>query len=446
MSENITIRKKTAIPTNSFDCTESFQNRSLSSTHTELARSLPDLSTLNSSELNEHKNTIKSLESELECAHNEIEKLNLENLELKKKLSERDLKIKELTHICSSSAYKESLSLRKKALSSIKKKLNFCSNHETPVNKGRSLNVTSTPFLQTGTQNTLNQETQTNHSVIEVPKLTNSSSSPVKNHDIHQKNRIWIFGGQQVSGIGVLLSDMRELTKYEQYTVSCLSKPYAASSEILKGCTNIMQMKKGDKIVISIGENDTNPLQTVCELYNTLKLITDYDVLILSIIENRFLNVNLINNEIKLVCEQFSNCKFLDLRNKKVFYTQPAFQSMICQRINFMIDCMDYDYKFLNFNKKKTKSNMFSASENSTCIDNSSKCRKGTIPYYFKRVDKKKCFSNQCLDTSANKPDMIYKKGTIPFYFAKTFKEKNRSQSIDSKNSDNDTASKQFFL
>ncbi|CAG9790190.1 unnamed protein product [Diatraea saccharalis] len=83
--QNITVRRNKAVVNESLNT--SFLNTSFLSTGSDYqSKSLPDLSSghINTEEIDELKAEIKELRTKLQVAHLEIEKISLENIELKK--------------------------------------------------------------------------------------------------------------------------------------------------------------------------------------------------------------------------------------------------------------------------------------------------------------------------------------------------------------------------
>lgn len=418
-SENITLRRKNAFLRKS--C-ESLQNYNLSSSfNSDMAKSLPDLSTHDMGENEELKNKIKDLEIKLNSAHNEIDKLLLENTKLNNQLSNRDLRIKELLHICSSSSRQDDKrdSIRKKALSAIKRKINFGDKENCDTTPTRNLSLDD--ILTTLTSKT--QVTIREISSAEITEKSNIADTKITGAHTHRskEKNIYIFGGQTCSGLGLALYNSRSNTKYEKYTVSCFTKPEASTKEILRSCTSLI-LKNDDKLVLSVGENDINPISLTSELYNVLELFKNNNIIVLSVTRNSHLNTEMLNNQLKLLCSQYKNCNFIDINNNKNYQLRNNYHRNLCYKINLAIDYFDYKKKYLTFTNKQMRL------VHNNCKPDTPK--KGTIPYYFKKQINQNKSPNLQQEILPQLPKCSSSingavKGTIPYYFKTIIKKTN---------------------
>ncbi|CAG9786226.1 unnamed protein product [Diatraea saccharalis] len=290
------------------------------------ARSLPDLSIRENDEIVLLKQTISNLNIQLETAHLEIENLHLENNALQKQIVERDSKIKQLITICSST---------KKV---IKKKCEFS------VSKFNT---------STGSQNTDTRvasiQTEYQKQDLDTSKSLNNTKEKVV------KSKIMIYGAQQCVGLASLLSDLRRNTKYEDYKIFAETKPFAQTEDILKS-VDYCNLGSMDKIILCVGENDSNALKTTSELYYVLKKVKNATVIVLGVLNNDHQNERLLNYSIEKTCKMFTNCHFIrfDTFAKKLL--NKMVKKYICTRVNMLIDTIDYEYKYLI---TKTNVNMF---------------------------------------------------------------------------------------
>lgn len=352
---------------------------SLSSTSSEVHRvnSLPDLSTHCPQELYVLKDTVKELQVKLTKAYLDIEELTRCKRNLEDKLTENEKKVNDLLEICSASNLiksKKRESIRKSIYinsSAIKRKINFEAT-ETSEEEIKQPPPLSSNFTQT---ESLEQES--------------------KNKVEDQAQKIWIVGGNKLVDLGSQLTLLRLNNKYEHYKCYSICKPGATTSEILKSIETFT-IKQGDKVVISIGENDANPLQISHELYYSLKKLENNDTLVISTEGNPFLNNTKINDNLELTCKLFKNCYFL--RSDRY---------SLCNLVSYKIDCLDYDRKFIGqVNKvlkncvQYCKSNKLISSKKSIVTNKVETVRKGTIPYYFKKKIKE-----------------LVPQANVPFYF-----------------------------
>lgn len=91
--------------------------------------------------------------------------------------------------------------------------------------------------------------------------------------------------------------------------------------------------------IICVGENDFNPTTTLSELYMFINKYNSCPIIILSVLENKYLNEKLLNNNLELICNNNKNCYFLRTH------------SNTCHKLNVLIDSIDYENKYLNFKK-----------------------------------------------------------------------------------------------
>lgn len=441
MDSNITLRRKKTFSRKSYD---SLQNHNLSSSlDSDMAKSLPDLSTYDLGENEELKSKIRDLELKLISAHNEIDKLILENTKLSKQLSNRELRIKELLHICSSGAKKDDRrdSIRKKALSAIKRKINFAdqgNENYTPTRNSSLDEILST--LTTKNQPSLSDtENITKKNNIAHTNVAGDTSNTAISKN---EKKIMIFGSQTCSGLGPALHNARKNTNYQKYTISCLSKPDASTKDILNGCRNIL-MNDDDKLILSVGENDNNPYIVTSELYNILEKFKNNNIIVLSVTCNNFLNEKKLNHQLKLLCKQYKNCNFVYVNGKYKYNHMYNFYNDLCHKINLQIDYFDYKKKYLTFTKCiKQNERIAKHTVNNSRVHLP---RKGTIPYYFRSLKCSTELQQQTIPKDIN--DNRFKKGTIPYYFTKMAS--NRIKNTQNIPNDDTIATKtnqQFFL
>lgn len=408
MEQNITFRTKSR--NNNSTLNESIPDManntftSISSSSPTLAKSLPDLSTYDTGLISDLRSKIKELELQLASAHNEIEQLLLQKSILDQKVANLEKRINQLTVICTSTS---------------KKRI------KTNVQRPNSLRTLQ--FENSMNSTTLNMEDEVELSrkckqfeekeIHDSTLQTNNNYKPSENSykivNGNSKNTCWILGGQQCVGLASQLIYSRKNTKYEQYSVTSSTKPNASTEQILKESENLKAGNR-DKIVVCIGENDTNPIIVTNELYNLLKKFKSVRVLVLSVIKSTFLNENMLNKQIKLICNQFPNSTYVDLSKSINIY-------QICDRVNYEIDCIDYKHKYLSYGKISERANQL---------------KKGTIPFYFKQINTKVDYSKKKDSTKnvkqspslCNTSENMPKVGTIPFYFQKKTGTKNVNQ------------------
>lgn len=227
-------------------------------------------------------------------------------------------------------------------------------------------------------------------------------TTPKDTQKLAPTNKIFIFGAQQCVGLSSVLMRSRQDTPYVKYAITSLTKPYALTSDVIRNCQNI-PLSPSDKLVLCVGENDYDTKILSSQLRQLLDVFSNNNVIILSVLKNVYLNVNDLNQTIRNICNEYKNCNFID-SNHKLYNT--------CKLINHTIDYDDYEKKYLNV--KELKKLILRKQPNSTKTDNKDKKDpKGTIPYYFARKQPECDPINKAELTKNTSPKI----GTIPHYF-----------------------------
>lgn len=174
---------------------------------------------------------------------------------------------------------------------------------------------------------------------------TTLDDTSVNSDKTSNKPKLIVVGTQQCSGLSEKLMKARENTMYENYQVSGFIKPNAPASEVLK-TVHTLKIGEKDKVVLCVGENDSDPMVTTSELYCTLKSLKHTTVIVISVINNNYINQIILNSQLNLICKKFVNCKFLYI--DRLGRNYPL--NVICQQVNVLIDSLDYERKFLDIN------------------------------------------------------------------------------------------------
>lgn len=315
-----------------------------------LARSLPDLSTVCTNTENEElKNEVDSLKAELCSAHTEIENLLMEKSSLEKLLCDQQKTIIQLKTICTGSPIRRNTSISstpKMTLTSKQlKQINPISSQSNRV----SVPTTTYPAPKKNSSGCVeNAEVCLEDSTHQPQRHT---TSPEVQHplDISSKlndfrpNTIWILGTQQCVGLSSELARSRDLKGFRKYSVTAITKPFASAEETLKSFCNV-RFGTMDKIVICVGENDSNPLKLGSELSAFLKKHNKHTILVMKILDNKYLNVNKLNRDVELMCKNFDNCYYV---NVNINNNRKNALSTTCSKLNFLINSIDYDNTFL---------------------------------------------------------------------------------------------------
>lgn len=378
MEDNVTIRKNKILTNKSLDDL-SF----LSSDSNTLRKSLPDLSTVVCQETLDLHATIQDLREKLESAHKEIENLLQEKSCLQARVEEQESKISQLTKICSTTSTPIQTPLRQKKK---RKTINVdheyeisaiaCNSTQDECNQNHLLQKTTIDGDTTAVYKDSEKEVD-NGNTLSPKTSRDGASSTDKNENVR---KIYVFGGKQCTGLGEKLARTRINTKYEEYKVSSIVKPWAQSSEILKGYQNVEDSAE-NYLILSIGESDSNPTKITLDIAALLSKFKHINIIILQIIYNPFLNEWKLNNLLKNICNNDSKCSFLSLSN--LTRNKNKFLYDTCKKINYLIDSKDYENKFLLKTCSRQQANYV--------IEAGPK--KGTIPFYFQTISKPKNIS-----------------------------------------------------
>lgn len=359
--ENITLRpkKKKASPSSDIDdlfLTSPSSNYSMANSLPDLPIAFKDNATMDMEE------EIRSLKCQLESAHNQIDELLLEKTSLNKITQEQYKQITYLKSICTGtpmSDLKRYSLPRKKTKAPCRKTLDF-ENIRTPQTKINDLENSNIRMnnIQVNPPPVLLCESAKKPANIEtdIPLcLMKMNDKPSKNIKT-DKPKIVILGDEYVRGLSRYLIESRINTWNDCYTVTSMSKPGASSSSILSSVPVITPIvTKEDVIVISVGSNDKNPFTLLSELSIALdKLAICKQVYLLKVQHNPFLNVNMLNNNIKLLLHNFKNCKVIDIYEKydcdynNMYKRNKNHLKAFCFKLNVEIDYLKYHEKFIS--------------------------------------------------------------------------------------------------
>lgn len=107
----------------------------------------------------------------------------------------------------------------------------------------------------------------------------------------------------------------------------------------------------------------------------------------------------MLNKQLQLICNNFPNCHFVNTATKDKYseYLQDT-----CNRLNFKIDCLDYNDNYLTFNKIHT----LSSSINKCNIDTNTTTLHKDAYTGKKNISQKQCVQKCILDyfSLAKKP------------------------------------------
>lgn len=367
---------------------------------------------------------IKNLNMELVTAHQEIENLKCENKNLKQILEKQENTLKSVNF-----SSNESLLQNKKC--NTPERLDCDSEINKIIDSTRDTEMDSSLTKRQRTERPQKTDTPTHNLQPQHPqqcKSTVSNSNQDQQNDQYVKEklkslpafldntlintkekRILILGDQQASGLSIELINSRKNKWNDDYEVSGFIKPDAQSSAVLSPCQSLTEkFGKNDRVILSFGSNDTNPILLLNNLTTALNCLKKTNVFVLEILQNPYLNISLLNYHIKTLLQNYPNCKF-------IYYKSDVSSNNDIENfskyINYEIDVCDYNDKYLKFPKNKSNSLLTNNTENKTKTPS---YHKGTILYYFKT---KIVTESHKTATDTNKN--TYKKGTIPYYFLK---------------------------
>lgn len=328
---NVTLRRKNKKMYDSFIELNDLNDTICSNTSDIRTRSLPDLSTSISNEELEHKITIDNLRTELISANSEIDNLLEENNSLKNKIMEQKTQIDLLKQMCTHSVQRKSYSIS----SNIHSKVTTISQDlSTPKSYILKHNETDSNITKNNHKNLYPKRLE---NVFKLNKDVNTNTKETQ-YSLSYK-QIHILGTQQCKGLSSALIKTRKNTMYEKYKISSFIKPNANCNAVLS--TDYI-FTHNDKLILCIGENDTNPTKILLDLCSFLNKHINTSIFIISILHNPHLNENKLNDQLKLICNNYNNCEFVQLKHTFSKYRVGSnFILDIARQINIIIDTID---------------------------------------------------------------------------------------------------------
>lgn len=401
-SSNVTIRKSRM--RRSFSC---LSNESMDSLSSNLSvKSMMDLSThLQKDETFHLRHTIENLKEQITCVHLEIETLGLENASLKQQLSDERLKTehfrkmytastiaKSTTFSCNTETYKKYIPNKSKLSA---RKLNLDIDFQTPK---PSSNNTITDILteEIETKETITKEADgITEDKIQESILHEEHNSKFKITSKPGYGNILVLSDDQGKGIvqGLLKKEDENYFILQKYAITGFRKPGATTEEVLLCCNKLTEnFTKNDSVVIMTGQNDSNPIKFMAEMSAAVKILKDCNIIIVSVKSNAFLNESKLNYQLKVLAQNYKNCTFIEANS----------YNNIIKQLAHNINVVQYYNKYLLYNnniglmgKPGDSEDMLKSKKNEPCpVVNTSMVKpilqpkKGTIPYYFFKVEK----------------------------------------------------------
>lgn len=400
------------------------------------SKSLPDLSTYDgASALN---TAVLQLTSELEAANAEVDRLMLENMALQKQLDKSNGQISVLKQVCYAPASaKKSNTLKKRILKILTPEQSEQSNQGIDLNdtvkdlltdpnidnqkQETKEDVTDSSTLHTTSTQTEDgpekQQQQVTDKMLSIQNPSKPNNENIIKETTRQENRtkrIYIFGGANCAGLSHQLQESRSDTRTgkNKYEITSYVTSGGTAEEIGKA-TKLYSYEKNDKIILSFGQHDSNPTKMILEIGYILNKLKDFEVLLLSARNSQYLNDSKISDTLKLICNNRPGCTFIDLNCKSYYGGQ---WKSACSTINECVDQLDYDREYLTYNKNNKNLKNHKVNKQITPKQKQNHIKKGTIPYYFRKVNTNK------IDETKKTPKTTRiqncsQKGTIPYYF-----------------------------
>lgn len=224
----------------------------------------------------------------------------------------------------------------------------------TKWNKGQLNIITKNeePDIEKGKENMKNVEDQQDHiekntlhtSFLNNEHIESASCRPSCRSSAQQ---VHILGDQQIKGLSKRLHARRNSHKGSPCTIMTILKPDATSQQILNSCDGLQtSLKENDVVILAVGSNDKNPYVLFRELEVALYKLRKCKVFLANVLYNPYLNIELLNYNLKFISRNHENCSFIETNNinKDIFLTE------LCHKLSVEIDYLSYENKYL---KKK---------------------------------------------------------------------------------------------
>lgn len=361
----VTQRRKKSSSNNITFSTVDSSGSSLSETNiSNPCKSLPDMSTLQNTELESLKREIYDLKIALQSTENEMENIIIEKNGLERKISEQDRKIQYLLHICANpknnaattkSARKQK---RRYANKLDKTKDEYNLSPRTPGIPTDNINEELTPINQINTDSDEN----ISHKMSEE----NSIMRRKYENNTRKRKRIYILADEQGQGLReALLSQVDQ-----EYNIFSFWKRGADLVQIINTCkSDVAQLTKQDYLIIAGGMNSTNPFYLKTKLLEWLNTMNNTNIIICGLPKNAYLNNTSLNFEMKLICQGFPHCSFVNMYYKTSKYASKFFIQNLCFALTRELchlshrRCQGYDLLVPPCNSTQTPPSLYQKSQ-----------------------------------------------------------------------------------
>lgn len=392
-NDYVTKRKpRTAMITSDDDITELYLSPTTFNIH-----SLGELSPLRKGghDMQSTEQHIQSLEQENRNLQMEMTILQNECIQLRKKLSEKNLRIEKLENFNTQSVPNSPCSAV--ASGGIRRSLTF------NINKLTHLRMRTSPINNTIYKNSedkiLHDSDIPNSKTIEAFSNTEGAARSIR-------NKIHIVSDGPARGLAPqLLNDFeRHKDKCKRYEVFGMVKRFASSCELLKTCEQLhYTLKSNDVIILTIGSYDKNPYEFLFNLSNMLYSLRNYKVFLTNIRYNKYFNEQMINKHISLLIKNYPNCHLIDIYSENYVNDQIKFIKKLSFKILVELEFLHVAKNILNvsshFQIPVVKKYNFSLSRDTSLTLNNNGNQNNYLPKPVNRIK------------------LAPKRGTIPYYF-----------------------------
>lgn len=288
-----------------------------------------------------YKTEIENLKMQLNIANEEIDKLNLENTELKKTIHNFENKIKTYKSlITSNSPLKKSTPRIKKGPISI-------------INKDRTSIMS--PLIKPGSSMIVSPAKKECPPAV-TPCSDCSKSLSGTNKYLDQVRKVIILSDEQGSGLRIQLQNLLG----SQYSVISFIKSGASLKYIIASIKNeVLLLNKNDYVIVEGGCHENNPSDTEINLHTWLSSTTNTNIILSEVPSNNCLNENKLNYLLRFICKKYENELFMDMNYSRNRPYKKNFILNLSRSILREILHIDYKHKakqyqyFLHQSKNK---------------------------------------------------------------------------------------------
>ncbi|XP_061706851.1 uncharacterized protein LOC133517542 [Cydia pomonella] len=249
-----------------------------------------------SSTIAELRDTISILTTQLTSAHEEITNLNMDITRLTKNQADLERQVATLKSLLNQES-----PLRRSTPKPKKKK-----DITVSSNENRVAELHLTPPKNLGTE-TIGKNNQVITQKVPIKQHQKSLTTPPESK---QFKTVYMYGGTQCVGLASKILHMRQ---DEKYRVQSTVKPEARTRHILEDIRSQV-FTRNDKIILSVGEHDNDPIDLITNLNNALQYLRNYSVFILYIRHSKYLDNYILNYILRNCCSN-ENCKFIEVYN-----------------------------------------------------------------------------------------------------------------------------------